>query len=143
MMSGDQPIFVDGVGEERGHSFDTLTALFPDDTKVTRLNAASPVVIYNFSYEDKRIRFRFLASRWGDDRRPRDTWNVEFRHELTDASSPFKELDDATLKKIAGKIRTALLAWPPGKAEASIKVNHVEFRLSDWLLSRATNFLPH
>jgi hypothetical protein len=141
VMSNDQPIFIDGVGEERGQSFDTQTALFPDGTRVTRLNIASPVVIYNFSYEDKRIRFRFLASRWGDDRRPQDTWDVVFLHELTDASSPFKELDDAALQNIAGKIRTALLAWPPLKAEAIVKLVHVEFRLRGWLLSRAANFL--
>jgi hypothetical protein len=142
VMSNNEPVFVDGVGEERGHSFDTQTAVFPDGTKVTRLNAAGPVVIYNFSYEDKRIRFRFLASRWGEDRRPRDTWDVMFLHELTDASSsPFRELDNAALENVAGKIRTALLAWPPTKATASIKVVHVEFQLRNWLLSRAANFL--
>jgi hypothetical protein len=75
-MSDDQISFIDGTGGERGNRFDTKTAVLPNGVKISRLNSASPIAIFNFLYEDKEFSFRFLASRWGDDARPSDTWRV-------------------------------------------------------------------
>jgi hypothetical protein len=136
-MSDDQISFIDGTGEESGNHFDTKTAVLPNGVKITKLNAAGPIVIFNFLYEDKEFSFRFLASRWGDDRRPSDTWRVNFSYEVTQVPGVLKNrLDDATLGNIAKNIRRALLVWPPGKAEVSVKVLHVNFGLTGWLVGR-------
>jgi hypothetical protein len=115
-MSDDTILFIDGVGERDGHSFATKTAVLPNGAKITKLNAAGPIVMFNFLYEDKEFQFHFLASRWGQDVRPSDTWLVNFRSELTQAPGALKSiLNDAALEIIAGNIRKALLAWPPAK----------------------------
>ena len=84
-MSDDTILFIDGVGERDGHSFATKTAVLPNGVKITRLNAAGPIAIFNFLYEDKESQFHFLASRWGQDRRPSDTWLVNFRSDVSSA----------------------------------------------------------
>ena len=140
-MSNDTILFTDGVGEQDGHSFATQTAVLPNEVKITRLNEAGPIVIFNFLYEDKDFQFHFIASRWGQDVRPSDTWLVNFRSDLTHASiASESRLNDAALGIIAGNIRRALLAWPPGKAETSVKVAHVVFGLTGWLAGRDAIF---
>jgi hypothetical protein len=140
-MSDDQISFIDGTGEERGNRFDTKTAVLPNGAKITMMNSAGPIAIFNFLYEDKEFSFRFLASRWGDDVRPSDTWRVNFSYEVTQVPGVLKNrLDDATLGNIAKNIRRALLVWPPGKAEDSVKVLHVNFGLTGWLVGRDVIF---
>jgi hypothetical protein len=140
-MTDNDVLFIDGVAEEREHSFATQSAVLRNGAKITRLNEASPIVIFNFLYEDADFRIRFTASRWGEDRRPSDTWRVNFGHDLTHPSDERRsQLNDVALANIARNIREALLAWPPLKAEASVKGAHVIFGLAGWLTSRKSLF---
>jgi hypothetical protein len=132
-MSNDQVSFIDGVGEVHGNRFDTKTAVLSNGATITKLNEAGPVALFNFSYEDERFRFRFIASRWGDDRRPRDTWIAFIGYGLSSMPDVAKRaLNDAALAHVEANIKQALLAWPPGKPEASVPLRDVEFRLKGW-----------
>src|SRR5205085_1548892 len=132
-MSDDQILFIDGVGEEQGNRFDTKTAVLPTGAKITKLNEAGPVALFNLSYEDERFRFSFIASRWGDDRHPRDTWIAFIGHGLNSMPDMVKRaIDEVALSNIEENIKRALLAWPPGKPELFVPLRGVEFRFKGW-----------
>ena len=117
------------------------SAILPNGARVTRLNAAGPIVIYNFLYQDDEFQIRFTASRWGQDRRPSDTWHVNFSRDLADPREELKSrLGDAELVNIVKNIRCALLEWPPAKAGTSVKVTNVAFGLMGWVKSRSHLF---
>ena len=44
--------FLEQRAAESGYEFATESAILPNGARVTRLNAAGPIVIYNFLYQD-------------------------------------------------------------------------------------------
>jgi hypothetical protein len=50
------------------------------------------------------------------------------------------KLGDVALAIIAKNIRRTLLVWPPGKAEVSVKILHVNFGLAGSLASHDAIF---
>ena len=105
--------FVEEPAGESGHGFATQSAILSNGAKITKLNEAGPIVIFNFLYQDEKFQIRFTASRWGEDRRPSDTWIVNFSRDLTHPSDELKsKLSHAALADIARNIRIALLNGP-------------------------------
>ena len=115
----------------RGWTHERIRASLSNGAVVTQLGGHGPGRSY-FSYAGREMEFLFTAGRLSECFRPIDTWEVAF--EWYQLAPALKARIAASVVELQADIRTALLAWPPGKAEAHVPVTRVRFLpLSAWI----------
>ena len=111
-MTDLEVAFTDVVVTFRGWTRERQRASLSNGVVITRLGGHSAGRSY-YCYVGRELEFLFIAGRWSESHRPIDTWEVAF--ELYQLSPAQKAQIVASVVELQADIRTALLAWPPGR----------------------------